>query len=78
MEHHVGGKRDDWWTIEHLNSSPPFNDPSTWAICCWQCNSSRGNKELLEWFKTPYCIKRNINKETAAAPVKEYIRATMR
>ena len=68
------GFRGDWATIEHLNYEPPWDDPTTVAICCGSCNSSRGNKPLLEWFNTEYCISRNINEKTVAEPVKNYIR----
>jgi hypothetical protein len=34
----------------------------------------RGNKKLLDWFKTPYCIERHINRDTVTEPVREYIR----
>ena len=66
--------RFDWATIEHLNHLAPWNNPVTVAICCGSCNSSRGKRKLLDWFKTPYCIQENINGETVAEPVKEYIR----
>lgn len=66
--------RKDWATIEHLNHLPPWDNPSTVAICCGSCNSSRGNKKLLDWFKTPYCLEKNINSETTSEPVKEYIK----
>lgn len=69
-----GARHSDWVTIEHLNFLPPWDDPSTVAICCQSCNSSRGKKKLLDWFKTPYCIKRNINENTVAEPVKRYLR----
>ena len=64
----------DWTTIEHLNHLPPWNDPTTVAICCGSCNSSRREKTLMDWFKTQYCIEKNINTQTVAEPVKEYIR----
>lgn len=38
------GPRTDWATIEHLNHLPPWDNPETDAICCWSCNSSRGNR----------------------------------
>ena len=65
--------RNDWATIEHLNHLPPWNDPSTVAICCGSCNSSRSDRSLLEWFKTPYCIMKKINIETVSEIVKDYI-----
>lgn len=71
----TSGWRGDWATIEHLNYLPPWNDPTTVVICCWSCNSSRGNKKLPDWFKASYCMKKNINEKTVAEPVKRYIRA---
>ena len=68
-------KRQDWATIEHLNHLPPWNNPRTIAICCCSCNSSRGRRMILEWFKSKYCIKRGINPNTVAQPVFDYIRA---
>lgn len=70
----VRGTPGDKATIEHLNNKPPWDNPNTVAICCGSCNASRGNKMLVDWFKTPYCMERNINEETVAEPVKEYVR----
>jgi len=67
------GFRGDWATIEHLNHLPPWNNADTVAICCGSCNSSRGNKTILEWFDTNYCIEKNINTKTVKQPVKDYI-----
>lgn len=69
-----GGWRGDWATIEHLNYLPPWNNPNTVAICCGSCNSSRGIKKLSDWFKSSYCLERNINEKTVAKPVQEYIK----
>jgi len=66
--------RKDWATIEHLNYLPPWDNPSTVVICCGSCNSSRGNKKLLDWFKTLYCIEKNINYDTVSQPVRDYIK----
>jgi hypothetical protein len=71
-------------TIEHLNYKEDWDSVSSYlregkpvpeiiAICCGSCNSSRSNKALLDWFKTSYCQERNINKETVAEVVKQYI-----
>lgn len=68
------GSHKDSATIEHLNNDGPFDKKYNLAICCGSCNSSRGNKDLLTWFKSSYCIERNINKETVAKPVREYIK----
>ena len=71
-------KRSDSATIEHLKFDGPFYwkdglDETGIAICCGSCNSSRGPKKLSEWFKTPYCIDRKINKDTVADPIKRFV-----
>jgi hypothetical protein len=70
--------RRDWASIEHFNCNGPFywNDElqiEDIAYCCISCNSSRGVKKLSDWFKTKYCIKKNINENTVADPVKKYL-----
>lgn len=71
--------RQDSATIEHLN----FDGPFYWreglkfenvVICCGTCNSNRGVKTLQEWFKSQYCVERNINKSTVSEPVKNYLK----
>lgn len=71
--HNSNNQRADWFTIEHLNYVPPWNNFKTVTICCWSCNSSRGNKKIREWFNTSYCINKNINEKTVATPVREYL-----
>jgi hypothetical protein len=71
---HTRGTPGDKATIEHLHNDGPFDHKSNLAICCGRCNSSRGNMELLDWFQTSYCKDNNINEETVAQPVQEYIR----
>jgi 5-methylcytosine-specific restriction endonuclease McrA len=66
--------RTDGATIEHF-SNRNFDKKWNVAICCRGCNSSRGAKDLLAWFRSLYCIEKNINKETVARPVKEYLRS---
>ncbi len=67
-----GGPRSDWATIEHY--LPPWSDHLTVTICCFGCNASRGPKTLLEWFKTSYCLEKNINEKTVAEPVQWYLK----
>lgn len=72
-------KRKDCLSIEHLNFDGPFH----WSdglqeidivLCCGSCNSSRGQKKLIEWFDSPYCIGKNINSTTVASPVRSYLK----
>jgi hypothetical protein len=70
--------RKDSATIEHLNFDGPFYwkkglQAKDIVICCGSCNSSRGIKKLNDWFKTKYCIERNISAKTVSEPVKKYL-----
>jgi hypothetical protein len=71
--HIINNLRSDWFTIEHLNYVAPWNNPDTVTICCWSCNSSRGNKKIRDWFKTQYCLNKNINYSTVSNVVQEYL-----
>lgn len=73
VSHDKQNVRADWFTIEHLNYLPPWNNPETVTICCWSCNSSRGNKKIRDWFKTSYCLSRNISINRVAVRVRKYI-----
>jgi 5-methylcytosine-specific restriction endonuclease McrA len=71
-------KHNDSATIEHLRHKKPFYwkeglQEINIAICCGECNSSRGAKPLKDWFKIKYCTDKNINENTVAAPVKGYL-----
>jgi hypothetical protein len=73
------GKLVDQATIEHLNFNGPFYVSDglrreDLAICCRACNSSRGERRLLDWFKSDYCVYRNINEHTVAEPITRYLR----
>ena len=70
-----GGWFGDWATLEHLDHSPPYDDPSTVVMCCGSCNSSRGSKPLVVWFKTPYCQEKGISLETVPDEVGAFIRS---
>jgi len=73
------GRLADQATIEHLSFDGPFYirdglKKEHVVICCRGCNSSRGTRRLLDWFKTDYCVSRKINEDTVAKPVKQYLR----
>jgi hypothetical protein len=73
----------DQASIEHLNFDGPFYvrdglRKEDIVMCCRGCNSSRGEKKLLEWFRSDYCVSRKINEETVAQVVKEYLRRVVR
>jgi len=73
------GAREDLASIEHLNFDGPFYIKDGLriediVICCIGCNSSRGVRRHLDWFKSAYCAQRNINPDTVAVPVQNYLR----
>lgn len=73
-------ERRGWPTIEHLSEKPPFHwgqglKEDGLAICCWSCNSSRGQKTLRDWFRTRFCQERSIGPDTVAAPVQRFLRS---
>lgn len=57
-------------TIEHLY--PPGDDPTWVSWCCNGCNI-RHQKPLREWFKTPYCVEREINEHTVAPIIAAFL-----
>lgn len=61
-------------TIEHMNNDGPYDQEFNISICCNSCNSSKAQMSLLKWFKTPYCKEKNINKETVAKVIKQYLK----
>ncbi len=69
-----GGPSTDWATIEHMDHLPPWDDPTTVAICCSSCNSSRSNHLLPDWFAGEYCRSRGISEGTVAEAVREFLR----
>lgn len=73
---HTIGTPGDKITIEHLNYKATHGETKDIGLCCGSCNSSRSDQKLSDWFKTSYCKnkKREINKNTVAKPVKEYIK----
>ncbi len=72
-DHTANNPRRDWYSIEHLNYLPPWNNSRTVVICCWSCNSSRGNKKIKDWLNSDYCKVRKIKLSTVASAVKKYV-----
>ncbi|MFZ3333724.1 MAG: hypothetical protein WA197_24005 [Candidatus Acidiferrales bacterium] len=73
------GERADEATIEHLSFAGPFYvrdglRREDLVICCRGCNSSRGERRLLDWFKLDYSVSHNINDGSVAEPVTRYLR----
>ncbi len=59
---------------EHINNKAKDIERWNIVLCCRSCNSSKGTKRLLDWFKSSYCLEKNINKKTVANIIKQYIK----
>ena len=77
-------KRDDSVTIEHLNHKKDWdsvrsvykqggNVTKIIALCCNECNLSRSDLALLDWFTKAYCKEKNVKYNTVAPVVRDYI-----
>lgn len=64
--------RKDEATIEHIDNNGP-NSEANVVMCCRSCNASKGTKKLSAWLKSPYCIKRKINKRTVARVIRKHL-----
>lgn len=59
---------------EHINNRAKDIEKWNIVLCCRSCNSSKGAKNILDWFKSQYCMDNNINAHTVAAIIKSYIK----
>jgi hypothetical protein len=57
-------------TWEHIVNDARIVNRENIARCCVACNSSKGTKKLSDWFKSGYCTKRGITRDTVADVVK--------
>ncbi len=60
-------------TWEHIINDIRINGADNIALCCGSCNASKGNKKLVEWFRSKYCETKNINNDSVALVVKEHL-----
>ena len=61
------GRRSSW---EHIVNDAKIVNSGNIALCCIQCNSSKGARELKEWLASKYCKTRGITVETVAPVVR--------
>ncbi|MFC1454751.1 hypothetical protein ACFLQI_01540 [Candidatus Undinarchaeota archaeon] len=62
-------------TIEHFDDDCVVHpSKEKIAMCCMSCNTSRGAKRISDWFNSVYCRERNINEDTVASIVKEWLK----
>ena len=58
---------------EHIVNDIRINGIENIALCCMSCNASKGAKNLEEWLKTDYCLKKGITVTSVAEVVKNAI-----
>lgn len=63
-------------TWEHIDNNAKNISEDNIVLCCASCNASKGIKMLPEWFTTPYCQNKKINKDTVASIVKKSIKSS--
>ena len=75
MRHNVprGAPRRAAATWEHIINDARIVNRENIALCCSACNSSKGQKLLLDWLQSAYCTVQGINEHTVAQIVKDAI-----
>jgi len=58
---------------EHIINDIRINGPDNIALCCRSCNASKGAKQLSDWLKSEYCIKKEITAEKVSIIVKRHL-----
>ena len=61
---------------EHIVNDASVITPANIALCCWACNSSKGQKSLSHWLNGAYCQKRGITKDTISRVARLALDAT--
>jgi 5-methylcytosine-specific restriction endonuclease McrA len=70
---HARGVPRDKATWEHIDNND-VRALTNVVLCCGACNTSKGAKELAEWFASEYCKKRKINERTVSPVVRNWLR----
>ena len=58
-------------TWEHIDNDIKNISEFNIVRCCNSCNASKGVKNLVDWFNSSYCDKKDINKKTVADIIKK-------
>ena len=68
------GPRKAVATWEHIINDLENVSRENIVRCCTSCNSSKGQKKLVDWIQSPYCRSRSITKDTVSTMVKQALR----
>lgn len=61
-------------TWEHIDNDDLRSVATNIVRCCGACNTSKGTKTLVEWFRSEYCKKKNIKHGTVSAVVRDWLK----
>ncbi len=66
-----GSPRKALATWEHIINDARIVTRENIALCCCSCNSSKGQKVLVDWLRSNYCAKRGIQGGSVAKVIKD-------
>ena len=66
-----GSPRKAVATWEHIINDARIITRENIALCCCACNASKGQKALVDWLQSTYCVKRGVSENTVAEIVKD-------
>src|SRR5437588_12653714 len=66
-----GSPRKAVATWEHIINDARIVTRENIALCCCACNASKGQKALVDWLQSIYCVKRGVNESTVAQIVRD-------
>ena len=58
---------------EHIINDAKIITRENITLCCCSCNASKGQKDLLLWLESKYCQNKNINYNTVAPIIQQFI-----
>lgn len=70
---HAKGVPRNKATWEHMNNDDLRSEANI-VRCCGACNTSKGAKDLLQWFESEYCKQKNINEKTVLPLVRNWLK----
>jgi hypothetical protein len=65
-----GNPRNAVATWEHIINDARIVNRENIALCCCACNASKGQKTLVDWLQSNYCVRRGISEDTVAPVVR--------
>lgn len=63
-------------SLDHIVNDLALTGSDNIALCCFSCNSSKGEKKLEEWLESAYCTSKGITKSTVAPVIHAYLAKT--